>query len=417
MMISALLCLSLTVNSTTMIFPPQTHTMGIQKATPELLRTFIGDKVAFNNPQGIAATRLVSWDDPSRTADDDELTVYGVNSGANCIVYNTSMQSLDVYYNEEAGGFSAPMGIAALPDGKVFVADADNKRIVELYNPGKKLSFVREIGLTVLENPVDVSIANDLIFVADAAKNAVIVFNTDGSVSHIIENIPNPTAIAVTSTKEYWSMARKDLIYVVFDMGHRVMSMNHMGEKLAEVWLSTIPNSQKLGYCALDLFNNLYVTDTGSGMVHKFDIHLNYLDSVGETGVGDYQFNQPRGIAIWRRFGQIFLTEATGAQYYWIGTDIKNLEAYKDTSEVLVISFKLTETASVKANILNDAGRSIAEKDLEIRLPGDHFVRWSLSMELNPNVQYMVSFEATPYYGSKNIFTAKEEAPITFINP
>jgi hypothetical protein len=45
----------------------------------------------------LAAAKLESWDNPKTKKDDDEVIVYGVNSGQHEIIYNTSMYSLALF--------------------------------------------------------------------------------------------------------------------------------------------------------------------------------------------------------------------------------------------------------------------------------------------------------------------------------
>ncbi len=133
---------------TTLVFPTFLHTYGIRKATRFHLFLFTKNKVKFNNPQGLAVVKLVSWDDSTTKKDDDEVTVYGVNSGQNCIIYNTSMKSLGIYGLDQNGKerLKEPTGIAANSSGDVYVADTGNNRIVKLHNPGHDLFYVKDVG-------------------------------------------------------------------------------------------------------------------------------------------------------------------------------------------------------------------------------------------------------------------------------
>ncbi|MDZ7263924.1 MAG: hypothetical protein ONB16_05025, partial [candidate division KSB1 bacterium] len=70
---------------TTLVFPSFLHTYGIRKATRLHLALFTQNKVQFDDPQGLAVVRLQAWEDTTTTKDDDEVTVYGVNSGQHCI--------------------------------------------------------------------------------------------------------------------------------------------------------------------------------------------------------------------------------------------------------------------------------------------------------------------------------------------
>ena len=135
-------------NPTTFVFPAFKHTYGIRKAGSTELFLFMGFKVNFKNPEGLAAVRLNSWEDPEDPHDDDELTVYGVNSGQNNIIYNKSMWALGVYglYEDDNQLLNRPHGISANNKGDVYVADTGNHRVVRLYNPTDELQFITAKG-------------------------------------------------------------------------------------------------------------------------------------------------------------------------------------------------------------------------------------------------------------------------------
>ena len=59
-------------NPTTFVFPAYKHTYGIRKAGPTELFLFMGFKVKFRDPEGLACVRLKSWEDPDDPHDDDE---------------------------------------------------------------------------------------------------------------------------------------------------------------------------------------------------------------------------------------------------------------------------------------------------------------------------------------------------------
>jgi len=108
--------------------------------------------------------RLEAWEDPEDPHDDDELTVYGVNSGQNNIIYNKSMWGLEVYGLHEKGEqrLNQPHGICANSRGDVYVADSGNNRIVRLLNPdggtihvlGENVSVLSRDGLKELRKKI-----------------------------------------------------------------------------------------------------------------------------------------------------------------------------------------------------------------------------------------------------------------------
>ena len=92
--------------------------------------------------------RLESWVDPKITGADDEVTVYGINSGQNLVIYNKSMFELGIYGDRETGAakLNKPWGVAANSKGDVFVTDMGNNRVVKMFNPKSDLRYVSSWG-------------------------------------------------------------------------------------------------------------------------------------------------------------------------------------------------------------------------------------------------------------------------------
>ncbi|MFQ5641812.1 MAG: NHL repeat-containing protein [bacterium] len=349
---------------TTLVFPSFLHTMGIRKATSLHLRIYTKNRVKARDPQGIAVVRLSSWDDPNKTKDDDEVTGYGVNSGENVIVYNTSMTSLGIYGLNETGvkALKNPKGIAANEKGDVYLADTGNHRIVRFKNPSKRLLFVRAIGgrgalVGQFESPEGVALdSQSMVYVSDTGNHRIQIIRPDDTLHHWFGKqgveqgqLWHPTGIAVSDRGERWSYYRDDFIVVIDLDQSRIQKFTHTGKFLKAVSLKDLDMpAGHLGYLAIDYYSNIWVTDTAQHQIHKFDHNLNYLTSFGRKGKGDKEFNEPRGIAIFRRFGQVFVAEKESAQYYWIGTDVFDFHGkWNQEFGVIELSFFLTEPSFV----------------------------------------------------------------------
>lgn len=381
--------------NTTFIYPPWKHTWGVVRATPLKLRLFVGDKTHFNDPQGIACARLKSWDDTTDTYDDDEITAYGVNSGDNCIIYNSSMFSLGIYGLEKGQReFNKPWGIAADSKGNVYVTDRGNSRVVRLFNPGKQLQFVSNIGSAGHEpgefiDPRGIALdPGGNVYITDAALDRITVLSDSGSVIFIKDGFIEPFAIAVIGENEEWTYNPNETFIVVLDSTQRIRKLSLKGDIIAETravdW--GISNAQ-LNWIALDYYNQLLITDRNNGCIHKLDSDLDYLTSFGKSGNGDYQFDEPRGISIYRRFGQIIVAERLGAQYLWVAVDVSGFRAFVKTDSIwrdLAIDFFLTEPAFCKFDVLDKYGRFITRITQSRRLKsGENHLEWDLRVPLN----------------------------------
>lgn len=390
---------------TTIIYPPFKHTWGIHKGTEAKLDMLLNDRTDFDDPQGLALTKLKSHDDPNDKGDDDEITAFGVNSGRGEIIYNSSMYSLALYGNRGSGvgEFLRPHGICATQDGDVYIADTGNRRIVHLRIPKRELHWVKAFGQDSLLAPFDVkAVPGGTLYVADEKRNSVVVFDTSGRFIREFKKVIAPRGIDVDCDRLRWSAYKTNFIAVVDSFGKRIVKMNRINGKI----LATFRMSQlnyddaDLRYVALDYLDNIYVTDYNRCQVHKFDKNLEYLTSIGRCGTRDGEFDQPRGIAIWRRFGQIVIAERASAQYFWVGVDVKNFSAeYDAKNRAISVSFFVTEeayfTVWLKGNGENrKLGRkrriNSGKKNLSIKIPSDV-----------GHGKYTITFTIEPTYSSK----------------
>ncbi len=400
--------------TSTLVFPTFQHTWGIRKATSTHLFLFVGLRTRFDDPQGLAAVRLRSWDDPGTQDDDDELVVYGVNSGQNNIIWNTSMTSVGVFGDDL---LRQPGGIAADEDGHVWVADTGNHRVVQLFNPGKGLTWqgtigVRGTGPGQFRYPSDLTVdSQGRLYVADRGNSRIQIFDIDGQFLGLIaENLEEPERIAVIDDGEAWSYYHDTFLLVSDHGGRRLVQLSPQGSLLAVADdRQTTCEKAYYGYPAIDYYGNVWVTDRDNHCIHKFDRHLNYIVSFGSPGDGDGEFRSPRGLAIWRRFGQVFVAEESGAQYYWIGVDLLDVGIEPQSSGLgFIIRFFLTERAFVTIEILDQGERlvGVLVSDRQQSI-GRHEIRWDGLRPGGgslPSGECTVRITAEPTYSSYHYF-------------
>ncbi len=407
---------------TTLVFPSFLHTYGIRKATRFHLFLFTQNKVKFNDPQGLAVVRLLTWEDTTIINDDDEVTVYGINSGQDDIIYNTSMKSLGIYGLEEKGEqrLNRPRSIAANERGEVFVADTGNNRIVKLFNPGHDLIYQKSIGQkgsaeSQFNEPHGVALdSQGKLYVTDSGNHRIQVFSSDLHFLHQWgEKGPDPgrlafpDGIAVTDKNQKWTYYRQDFVVVV-DLNHsRIQQFDPNGYYLRGISGPEFgyPDSY-LAYIALDYYDNIYVTDTKNHCIHKFDHHLNYLTSYGRYGDGDKEFIEPRGITIYRRFGQVFVAEKWGAQYYWVGTDCLNFTVEKlSNRDTFKFKYFLTEPSFITTDILDADKRLITRLwTKQFRRSGSQTDFWSGRLwAVDDSVFIKEKLEPSPLYQNAKI--------------
>jgi len=399
-------------HSTTLVIPPRSHAP-IHKATGTHLFFAVGRRTTVDNPQGVALTKLNSQDDPDTENDDDELTVYGVNAGHNEIIYNTSLIDIEIYRPKENDddALLRPRGITANPKGLVYVADTGHRRVLELFNSkqGKQLVF-RQSGRSDDSTfvPFDVSLTQDgSLFVSDSAGGKIWRwYPIQNRWDLVVDSVETPLGIAAYDQTDRWTAYRPSQIAFIAKDGREVWITDFSGKLIAKY--QPDDNNSKFRYIAVDYFNNFYVTDEANNRVVKIDRYERFVDSIGQKGKGDYQFMSPQGIAIWKRFGQVCVAESRAADYFFIGTDIKN-PILSVNHNTLRFQFFLTEQARVTIWIDSlHSAMSDTVIDRQVVAQGDRSIPWQIPDNWQPG-KYLVHITATPYYSSTKYFTASKQ--------
>ncbi len=368
------------------------------------------------------------FDDKEGRGDDDELTVYGVNQGSGEIFYNKSMTSLGFFGREadEERILRDAVGIAADREGNVFVADRGNNRIVRLRNDeNKKLRVVdyfdgADSGVS-MRRPTDVVLEGGGAFVTDTGNDRVVETDLEGRYIGAIgkeAGLSEPFGIAALVSDE-WNYYRSRFIVVTDSRNQRLSMLSLDGVPLESVRYSEISDSGGgFFFVAVDYYSNVYVTDRIGGCIYKFDRHLNYLTRIGCGSGSKDDLVEPRGISIYRRYGQVFVAEERGASYFWVGTDVQNLRCSASRSGdglELTVRFLLTEHSTVTVRLESEDGavtKTIA--DNRLMHPGRRTFLYRVDETRLPlaNCKYRVTIEARATYSSRKYFSASRSAPV-----
>ncbi len=407
---------------TTLVSPPFGHCLGINRATTFHLFVYLGNRTRFDEPAGVAAVKLLAEDDPSTGRDDDELTVLGLNSGRSEIIYNTSLTNVEIY-GEPGGGvgqFREPLGIAADASGAVVVADTGNDRLVRLRYVDDELrhaGWIERVAATPpeLSSPSQVALGHSgTVYVTDTGNDRVLAIPPAGGEARSVASgvtLRAPTGLAVVEDDDPWLNRRDGRIVVADSGGTRLLSFDLAGTLRDSAAVgAAAPAWARFDHLAIDYHGSVYATDTRASVIHKFDRRLEYVTAFGRPGEGD--LDEPRGIAIWRRFGQLFVTERQGARYFWMGTEIRDLTAdaagFRPGVSPLRIRYDLTEVSRVTVVVLDGEGHvvhTLAEN--RRRAIGPNVERWDGIHEdggtLAPG-SYMVRVVARPVYSSREYF-------------
>jgi hypothetical protein len=415
---------------TTLITPPWNHCLGLHKVTQFHLDLYSAYSTEFNDPQGLFCTKLDSENDPGTERDDDELTVFGLDSGAHLLIYNKGLTSIGIIGGEGEGQlqFRNPVSLSGDEKGNVYVADSGNGRIVHLrYTGNRELVYAGEIQGpegNLLDRPTGVAFSGGKIYVADSGNDRIAVFGVEGGLQASFtpateeDRLFRPFSVAAVTEGDEWLYYRDYYIAVVDSLGRRIWKLSPEGEVLGIIRYNQSEGG--FGHVAVDYYGNIYATDPHHGCIHKFNRHLEYIVAFGASGTHHNQLDEPRGITIYRRFGQIFVSERAGAQYYWIGTDIirfsaKNLSIYSSEGRLGVdVSFLLTEHSFVSLHLEDEQGNERIRVLDDYLLPAGLFERRlelpSTEMELLANCKLRLVIVAKPTYSSRAYLEVRKKS-------
>jgi DNA-binding beta-propeller fold protein YncE len=418
---------------TTFVYPPWSHCYGLHRVNQTHLTVRAGFRYKFDEPQGIAALKLAAEDDPDSRRDDDELTVFGVNSGQHFLIYNTSITSIAFYgaRGDGVGQFELPTGIAAQRDGAVVVADTGNDRLHVLQYGDDQLRHVRFIAGSFngrpLRRPAGVALEGGSIYVCDPESDRILVLDLAGNLERELrperDGLPllrHPFAIAVIRSDQDTNYFGADFIAVTDSSRQRLVQLDRRGDVLAIRRARDL--SQRDGgfdWVAIDYHASVYCSDRG-GKLHKFDRNLQPLLSFGRAGNGDYEFDQPRGLGLYRRFGQLFVAERRGAQYLWLGTDVFSpalgeLTAVGENRWSASARFFLTEFAQVSLSLVDTEGRELVSLQPSSWTPPGAIVRPVQFTLAPPAGSIRLEVDATPTYSARKIVhVEKHSQPLRF---
>ncbi len=396
----------------TLTEPPFKHTLGFNRASRYYLQLFLGPKYDYDDPQGVAAVKLSELDNPDTRRDDDELSIFAVNSGAGHILYNTGLSGVKVYGGENV--FSSPKGITANADGLVGLADFGNHRIVKLQYSGGTLT---EKGLIAVPGrPFGVALdSENNLYVTDFDSSRVYVYSAQDSLMYgfgipgrAYGELYQPTGIAVIDSRGRDNVHRDDFIVVIDNYGTRVSKFTLRGRFLGSVQAFDLGLAEaNFLYVAIDTYGSIYVTDEMNNQIHKFDRNLNYIISVGRTGTGDGEFLSPRGITIWRKYGQVFVSEKQGGQYLWLAVDGFVVGCFPPVFNAgrpgTTLALYLTDEARVYVTVSNVKGDKVRDLIEGIRrVAGEYLIVWDgydNNNVLVPDGQYVFDIKLRGLHG------------------
>lgn len=407
---------------TTLVYPPFSHTLGYHKGTLSHLRLAMGKHIEFSGIGGISAAKIKFLDDPNTPNDDDELTLFVTDFMNNSILYNIGFLDLGMYKSPIIGDSSLwmPSDCKITPDGILWIVNRMRNRVVKYSFDGENLNYIDDFGRFGIlggyfDDPRQISVTTDKVFVTDYGNNRVQIFDHGGRFLSEIKGFDHPTGIAAVGANDPWLRYSESSLVVIDSRKSRIKKLSHEGKIISVVDKDDLDYFRvQFESITIDYYGLIWVTDSYNHCLHLFDRNLDYIARYGRRGTGDKEFLYPKGLTIWRRYGQVFVIDSRSIQYFWMGVDawIKGAEpGIFKPGEGVTVSYYLTQPADVFVNIYNSSRDQIKTFNLgRIKDLGQNYFLWdTLDKEGQPvrEGKYKIELVFNPTYSSKGRFEKK----------
>lgn len=227
--------------------------------------------------------------------EDGRILVTDVSRGA-VYVFDEKKGVLDVWeYAEGFRHFQAPSGIALGPEGRVFVADADLRRVVILDRNGKGVGV---IGRDQLLRPTGLAwdAAAALLYVADTQDHQIKAFDMTGRLVRRIGqrgegpgDFNFPTYLALSRGGLVVADTMNARVQIVpLEEGGKPVILGKRGTRLGDF---VRPKG-----VAVDAENNIYAVESYHDHLLVFDEEGRFLLPIGGTGKEIGSFYLPGGV-------------------------------------------------------------------------------------------------------------------------
>ncbi len=406
-------------DAATLVPPPAAHTFGFRRVTRrELALVMPGTSLV--SPGGVAVTRLASTDDAGTRDDDDEVTVVAADTGGNAIFTSFGLTRAARWDGKgtAVGPLSAPADVALDRAGLLAVSDTGNRRVVILRHDGKSLTPLR--AHEGFGEPLGIAADGAGGFlVCDRAADAVVRLDAETgrrTTFGLEAAFSRPVDVATVAEGDRLAAGHKRTVVVADRDGRRLRSFDPAGALRAARDAGTLAAAAaSFDDVDIDYHGNVFAVDRKANRIHKLREDLFPLDTFGTRGTSPGQFLGPRGIAIHRRFGQVFVTEEDGGQYLWIGTDVRDARARNEDGGIR-LDYLLTEESLVEVRVLDARGGTVARLVEEARQgAGPHAGFWDGTNAEGARVAagtYTIDIAARATYASRSSFERRRQITV-----
>jgi DNA-binding beta-propeller fold protein YncE len=217
--------------------------------------------------------------------------------------------SLVLTGGEEAGvikKIGKAYGIAA-HKGKLYIASSSSKQVVVIDVANKKFDYVKgNIGKGALSKPVNVDVGDDgYLYVTDSGRREIVVYDPAGNyVDAFGKGFENAKLVDAAAYGKY--------LYVPDFATSEIRVLDKKtGEQVNSLAKGTDPKTTVALPVNIEIDDKgiIYITNTGTGTIMKFDVDGNLLGTIGKMGDRFNEFARPRGVAV-DSDGRVYVVDA-----------------------------------------------------------------------------------------------------------
>jgi hypothetical protein len=307
------------------------------------------------------------------------------------------------------GELRAPHGMAVDADGRLFVADSGNDRVLVFTTAGEydQLTLSPRFAIAGLSSPFDVAVSDngtpldpgdDRLYVADSGRNRVLGYRLADDRAELVSQIGDlgsgtgffagPMAITVGRQD---GRCTSD-VYVADAHNGRIVHLRDTGSALE--WVGSLPHD--IGIVTSlesDHYGNLYAAAPNAGVVQKLTPQLYPVAELGAGIMRPRSFHIPfvnihdhrDGSVVRAGQGYGVLVEEwsdqSGLRLMDLGVALQDLHVVYDDG--VTVRFTLTDHADVTIEAIDPAsGRTLGRQDVPALASGPQAVRLDLARAL-----------------------------------
>jgi DNA-binding beta-propeller fold protein YncE len=205
-----------------------------------------------------------------------------------------------------------PFGLSVFQD-ELYVVDSEKKAVYKIdfkeaemkkFLHQKKDSFFSK-GKNYFQQPIDVAVDDEKIFVSDSVAQEVLVFSQEGELINKLgtEKLKRPTGLGVI----------RDLnrLYVVDTVKSKIFIYDTKNYKLIKSFGRRGDTAGEFNYpIEIAVKNNkVYITDSMNFRIQIFDLEGKFISKFGHLGDSSGSFARPKGLAVDNE-GHIYVVDA-----------------------------------------------------------------------------------------------------------